>query len=60
MFPMRIDHSLICITKNVPVFPKFSGRPSPEIRVSLAKNYVIVMLVGRATYTVNFIFIRSI
>ena len=34
---------------------KISGRPSPEIRVPLEKNYIFGILVERAINYVNFV-----
>ena len=34
---------------------KISGRPSPEIRASLGKNYIVGILVERAINYVNFV-----
>ena len=57
MFSFNIDLP-ICIGVNVPViayFPKFSGRPSLEIRTSLEKNYIFGILVEREVDFVNFV-----
>ena len=39
----------------LPILPKFSGRPSPEIRASLEKNYILgSSLEGLSTLWISF------